>query len=85
MATRRRRPPQGGSERQPEPTAAVTTITPPEAAGDQKVRVIRGIPSGGGKVIEPGSILTVGKDIPYQRVRQFIEQRYIVALDEGGA
>lgn len=84
MAARRRRPPQGGSERMPEPARADTLVTAPDDTGEQRVRVIRGIPNGGGAVIEPGSILTVGTDIPYQRVRQFIEQRYIVALDPEG-
>jgi hypothetical protein len=81
MATRRRQRPQGGSERTPEPAAATTTVAPPETAPEQRVRVLRGIPTGGGAVIEPGSILTVGKDLPYHRVRQFTEQRYVVALD----
>jgi hypothetical protein len=81
MATRRRQRPNGGSERTPEPAAATTTVAAPETVPDQRVRVIRGIPNGGGSVIEPGSILTVGKDLPYHRVRQFIEQRYVVALE----
>lgn len=81
MTTRRRARPQGGSERTPEPAAAATAVTPPADTAEQRVRVVRGIPNGGGAVIEPGSILTVGKDLPYHRVRQFIEQRYVVALD----
>lgn len=79
--TKRRRPPQGGSERQPEPARAETLVTAPDDTGEQRVRVLRGIPAGGGSMIEPGSILSVGKDLPYHRVRQFIEQRYIVALE----